>query len=741
MAGFREMAKGHFPLQDISSVVRFFKEQLESSLEPDLALLSIIAGAVENSLTCSRSLTAGKETDTCSEIKLPPLDYRVVEGLYNKFHVLVKGTIDLSQYVVNKYASRELVKKVSDVVWNSLTRSFYKDRAHLQSLYSYLTGNKLDCFGVAFAVVAGCQALGFRDVHLALSEDHAWVVFGENGSETAEVTWHGKGNEDKRGQEIGRGIGSHSWLYMNGYPVICTRVMEVAALVSAINPSLTGSSDSLEVALLQQELLWLLYDLGHLTKYPMALGNLGDLEEIAPTSGRPPCSVLFEEAVNSARLYYNNQHVYPYTYQGGYFYRSSMYKEAFESWANAADVIRQYNYSRDDEEIYKEFLEIANELIPHIIKVVSSGHSARSILKDPECFAHLLRFYDGICQWEEGAATPVLHIGWARPLVNTISKFDAEVRSQVIIMSDNGRYMDDEYHINDHEREGTLSEKKGVKEKLFAGQKVSGAHENNNNYQVPGSASVTWNSRELLQGKIAKEEEDTPPHPTIAALTEACAENILNRDYLLGSGQPFVPAPVSSTSSDEEEVAEGKAETDALLPEENCAPGKSQLVPIANGGRKGKRAASESSTKVQVKKPSQTAVIPKNLPNQENEKPAEAKLENAPFQEKPPEQMNVDDVGKGKQKKMELKCLENSSELRSCLTLRSQKMTGLKDLLLAEKLNTHAISLQLTAQSQVHVTKKSRGLSLPGAGQEIGEPGGQSVIGNTTSRAKRARRE
>lgn len=55
-----------------------------------------------------------------------------------------------------------------------------------------LAGNKLDCFGVAFAVVAACQVLGFQDVRLALSEDHAWVVFGKEGVETAEVTWHGK---------------------------------------------------------------------------------------------------------------------------------------------------------------------------------------------------------------------------------------------------------------------------------------------------------------------------------------------------------------------------------------------------------------------------------------------------------------------------------------------------------------------------------------------------------------------
>jgi len=49
--------------------------------------------------------------------------------------------------------------------------------------------------------------------------------------------------------------------------------MEVAALVSAINPSLSATSDAIEVALLQQELLWQLYDLKNLSKYPMALGN------------------------------------------------------------------------------------------------------------------------------------------------------------------------------------------------------------------------------------------------------------------------------------------------------------------------------------------------------------------------------------------------------------------------------------------------------------------------------------
>lgn len=68
---------------------------------------------------------------------------------------------------------------------------------------------------------------------------------------------------------------------------------------------------------------------------------MADLEEISPSPGRPPCSTLFQEAILCARKHYNNQHVYPYTYQAGYFYRHNMYKEAFESWANASDVIRQ----------------------------------------------------------------------------------------------------------------------------------------------------------------------------------------------------------------------------------------------------------------------------------------------------------------------------------------------------------------------------------------------------------------
>ena len=40
-----------------------------------------------------------------------------------------------------------------------------------------------------------------------------------------------------------------------------------------MNPGINATTDSEEVMLLQQALLWMLYDAGHLTKYPMAIGK------------------------------------------------------------------------------------------------------------------------------------------------------------------------------------------------------------------------------------------------------------------------------------------------------------------------------------------------------------------------------------------------------------------------------------------------------------------------------------
>ena len=69
-------------------------------------------------------------------------------------------------------------------------------------------------------------------------------------------------------------ISSHDTFYIIlGQPVVCDRFMELAALVNAINPAINATTDSLEVGELQKELLWQLYDQGHLRSFPMAIGK------------------------------------------------------------------------------------------------------------------------------------------------------------------------------------------------------------------------------------------------------------------------------------------------------------------------------------------------------------------------------------------------------------------------------------------------------------------------------------
>ena len=71
----------------------------------------------------------------------PPVEVHIVEALCAKFESVIKGYCDLSVFKEGQYATRSLVKRVSDIIWNTLSKAQYKDRAHLQSIYSYLTGN------------------------------------------------------------------------------------------------------------------------------------------------------------------------------------------------------------------------------------------------------------------------------------------------------------------------------------------------------------------------------------------------------------------------------------------------------------------------------------------------------------------------------------------------------------------------------------------------------------------------
>lgn len=259
------------------------------------------------------------------------------------------------------------------------------------------------------------------------------------------------------------------------------------------------------------------------------------------------------------------------------------------------------------------------------------------------------RFYDGICKWEEGSQTPILHIGWAKPLVTNISRFDGDIRSQVII------------HCAKDDDDVTFA---------YIRQES-----NNNNISIEQSQEESHKA-EVKKQKSSDDESDskeksaeTVRKTLVKALTAACGEKILNPDFLLqGGGQPF--------ADQQNKLGNGGGEDEKLLLltnppkiEESIAPNEKKTVDT-NVTEK-----TETVTQIKVE---------------------DVKKEIVPASPIIPEFNQCDKTDVIFPKRPEI-------------TLYSQKMKGLKDILLAEKLNTHAISLQVTAQSQVQIGgKKSR---------------------------------
>lgn len=693
---------------------------MNKSEEPNLSLLSIVLGVIENILTVNRNVPPDIDTSKSLEPIFPVIEFPTIEALYNKFTTIVKSSVDLTEHK-SEYATRELVKKVSDVIWSSLTRSYYKDRAHLQSLYSFLTGNKLDCFGVAFAVVAACQILGFNDVHLVLSEDHAWVTFGKDGQESAEVTWHGKGNEDKRGQPISEGVADKSWLYLNGKPVICNRPMEVAAMVSAINPSINSTMDSSEMASLQQELLWLLHDMGYLSRYPMALGNLGDLEEMSRSPGQPPPLTLFQEGIDADKRYYDNQHVYPYTYMGAFLFRNGQYKKALNFWSNASAVMKGYNYNREDEEIYKEFLEIDNDFIPQIVRTVDKDKKG-SFLRDPECYADLLRFYDGICEWEEGSSTPVLHVGWATHLVFSLSKFDPRVRQSIDLQIDEkeGDMEEDEEEEYDDEDDDEQKEDDEDGHGKEANNKIKENSRNGGNLEKDGYPTLSDSSINKHIRKLRRKSE-------LAHRSENFknSNNNNNNNNIETGGKKQKKSWVSY--KDEKE----KFEPPKLNGKTNDDQIKSAIEEfVSKAGEEGQDNVSNSNIAALAQACGESILNPDYLLGSgepfalvaANSSSADTRVDYDEFLSTKSNGtqfigMTVDSLLKAESPADMMMCRKTPDTGSNnfpfptvSLKLRSKKMQGLKKILQSPKLNASAIKLQLTAQSQVEFRRNRKSL-------------------------------
>lgn len=158
MAKLSSEERALFPLTDIDGVVKLFRLHLEKNSEPNLAILSIIVGHIENTLTCSRGVSEPPVSyeDEFSDGRfsenhhvLPCVEYETVEALHQRFLAIIKAHVDVASFGSPRYATRELVKRISDVVWCTLSSSYYKDRAHLQSIYSYMTGTPVGLSGVS----------------------------------------------------------------------------------------------------------------------------------------------------------------------------------------------------------------------------------------------------------------------------------------------------------------------------------------------------------------------------------------------------------------------------------------------------------------------------------------------------------------------------------------------------------------------------------------------------------------
>lgn len=361
--------------------------------------------------------------------------------LLEQFKTLVKGSADLSLW--SGLDKKEQVARTADLIWSYLSPSYGKmsdekgdsvsgDSAHVQFLTSFLLERRLDSFGLTFATLAAFQILfpkSSADLFLTLSEDHSWISIRQGNTLTrVEVTWHGK--IDKRGP-VSQSV-SDNWLYLKGHAVVCdTAELTLAALISSMNPALSATVDSLPLAKVQRMLLSKLHDRGTLNRYPMALGNLADLVELSASATRVESVIkLYYEAITSAITHYENHHIYPYLYLAGFWFRSRVYSHALFCWRNAANVVSRYNYNpKEDEEAYKEFQEIASDLIPYALNQLASGDPGLG----PQHYRDLIEFYDGLCAWEESSRWPVLHIGWSKSFVSCLNKFPHTVRGQVTI--------------------------------------------------------------------------------------------------------------------------------------------------------------------------------------------------------------------------------------------------------------------------------------------------------------------
>jgi len=360
-------------------------------------------------------------------------------------------------------------------------------------------------------------------------------------------------------------------------------------------------------------------------------------------------------------------------------------------------VFVSYNHSRDDEEVYKEFLEIANEIIPQILRM--DQHDC-VLTSDPAAYAQLLRFYDGLCCWEEDSQTPVLHITWATHMLSSISKFSVEARTSVELKADDEKtaasdtsfivdgtssttVVNSDVRPHRTRRRHTITATKSAVGGKTHGSSDKGSLQGlqvatveyddsggssevspatmfgsaggvDTNQLTPSSDDLKVN---LVVDQLASQSDDGNNDDDegdcsseIVALAHACCESLLNPDFLRGSGEPFVKDSARLGHQLMSSATATQMDLNAFAACSDTTDLSSDVVGAVSTGGVEDIAAADGSKRATESQPPQ-------------------------------------------------------------LVLHSAKMLALKQLLVASKLNASAIKLHLTAQSQV--TRKPTQIRSP----------------------------
>ncbi|ESN94814.1 hypothetical protein HELRODRAFT_193799 [Helobdella robusta] len=283
-----------FPLTCRKDVLNLINSFITSK-SPDPVMISLILGKIEHELTQFPCKNDSSVNDLYSKV-----DFKELKTMHNNYLEYLRKPVLIEKTFTNdddddeekticgrnklnrehaQTSKREKIKEIYNKVWFKLARSYRKDRHHMQTIYSLLNDQKLDCFGVSISVVLSCHLLDLRDVTLVMSEDHSWIEFNiedicndvinndinttnvvqrdtirgyddEVGRQSMEVTWHGKQTKDKRGCRVVSP--EKRWLTSGGQAVRCkSGISLVAAMVCKMNPIIDAGAESKELLALK----------------------------------------------------------------------------------------------------------------------------------------------------------------------------------------------------------------------------------------------------------------------------------------------------------------------------------------------------------------------------------------------------------------------------------------------------------------------------------------------------------